>query len=287
MQRSSRKSGSTRARSKKTGRLNVIKLVKYAFLALLLSFVIGVAYNYRHAVLYWLGYKTDKRIELLTKEERQIENLRIYKIVARHKDKIFGLDISHYQGKITWDSVQHGSQAFPVHFVFVRATAGKDATDKEFSTNWKEAKKRGFICGAYHYYRPDENSLEQANLFINAAKLGKGDLPPVLDIEQIPAGQSIDSLKAGLRRWLYKVEEHYGVKPIIYSGESFYSDFLKEEFADYTFWIANYSFFSDEIQQEWKFWQFTDKANINGVDGNVDLNIYNGNFSELQSLTIP
>jgi lysozyme len=35
--------------------------------------------------------------------------------------------------------------------------------------------------GAYHYYRPNENSLEQAALFIKTVSLKKGDFTPVLD----------------------------------------------------------------------------------------------------------
>lgn len=286
MQRARPKPVRRRAKSKKSGKFTTGKILKYSLLALLICFIIGAAYNYRHGVLYWLGFKSNKRIESLTKEERRIEDLRIYEIVTRHKGKVFGIDVSHYQGKINWDSVQKGRHVFPIHYVFVRSTAGKNGIDTEFKNNWKHAKTGGFIRGAYHYYRPDENSLEQAKFFIKTVKLTKGDMPPVLDIEQMPDGQSMDSLKAGLKRWLNKVEKHYGVKPIIYSGESFYTDFLQEEFADYNLWIANYSFFEDEIQPEWLFWQFTDKAAITGIEGNVDVNIYNGNLNGLKNLTI-
>jgi lysozyme len=260
------------------------KILKYSLLLLLLSFLIAGAYNYRHGLLYWLGFKTNKRIEALSKEERKIADLRIYEIVSRHKDKVFGIDVSHYQGRINWDSLQQGNNDFPLRFVFVRASAGKDGIDTQFLRNWGKAKQHGFLRGAYHYYRPDENSLKQAEIFIKNVKLRPGDLPPVLDIEQIPSEQSMDSLKNGLKRWLGKVEKHYGIRPIIYSGESFYTDFLKEEFEGYELWIANYSFFQDEIRPEWLFWQFTDKAAVNGITGNVDVNIFNGNFAQLRAL---
>lgn len=273
-------------KSKKTGRLTTGKVVKY-FLLLLVAFTIaGVAYNYRHGVLYWLGFKSNKRMESLTKEERKIENLRIYEIVESHKDKIFGIDVSHYQGRINWDSLQRASHNFPLHFVFVRATAGKNGKDSAFKTNWREAKEHGFIRGAYHYYRPDENSIEQAEYFIKTVKLVKGDLPPVLDIEQMPEGQSMERLKLGLKRWLERVEEHYGVRPILYSGERYYADFLKDEFADYEMWIANYNFFVDEIKPEWMFWQFTDKGTLAGIEGDVDINIFNGDAKGLEALII-
>ena len=109
----------------------------------------------------------------------------------------------------------------------------------------------------------------------------KGDLPPVLDIEKLPKSQSIDSLKVGLRRMLKKVEKRYKVKPIIYSGESYYTDFLKAEFSEYPLWIANYNFWRNDLESDWQFWQFTEKAQIEGIEGMVDVNIFNGNKNKL------
>lgn len=275
---------SGKKRKLKKSRMSPGKVLKYSFLILFISFLIAAAYQYRHGILYYLSFKTDKQIESLTEEKQQLADVRIYEILSRHKDKVFGFDVSHYQGKIQWNSIERNAADYPMQFVFIRATAGKNVTDYEFKRNWKQAKANGFIRGAYHYYRPNENSLKQAKNFIKNVKLQKGDLPPVLDIEQLPRKQSIDSLKVGLKRWLDKVEGHYGIKPIIYSGESYYTDFLKKEFTDYKLWIANYSFFEEEIREEWQFWQFTDKASLKGIDGNVDVNIYNGSREDLLKL---
>ena len=172
-----------------------------------------------------------------------------------------------------------------IGFSFIKATEGLARVDRQFKRNWRQAELANVPRGAYHFFLPNKSGKAQAKNFMNTVKLKAGDLPPVLDIEQMPDGQSMDSLKSGLQRWLDKVEGHYGMKPIIYSGESFYNDFLEEEFASYNLWIANYSFFEDELQPEWLFWQFTDKAVINGVEGNVDVNIYNGSMAGLKSLT--
>lgn len=267
-------------------KITAIAILRYSFLMLLTSFVIATGYQYRHGFLYYLGFKTNKRIEVITNEGRKIANLRLYEIISRHRDKVFGIDVSHYQGWIKWDSIERVKGDFPLDFVFIRATAGADGNDTQFKNNWRNAKPSGLIRGAYHYYRPDENSILQANNFIKTVNLGKGDLPPVLDIERVPGRQNLDSLKSGLKKWLAKVEGHYGVKPIIYSGESFYTDFLKEEFTGYNLWIANYSFFEDEIRKEWLFWQFTDKGAVNGINGDVDVNIYNGNLNTLKEMVI-
>jgi lysozyme len=51
--------------------------------------------------------------------------------------------------------------------------------------------------GAYHYYRPNENSLEQATLLLK--RFLKKGIYPVLDIERLPENQSVDRLKIGLK----------------------------------------------------------------------------------------
>ena len=249
--------------------------------SLFLIFLTGITYHYREALLYYFSFKTNKSIK-----DDKIAQARNYQVLEKHKDRVFGLDVSQYQGEINWRIVDSIEENFPLNFVFVRATAGKDKVDLQFKKNWVEAKENNFIRGAYHYYRPNENSKEQANNFIATVKLQKGDLPPVLDIERLPKNQSLDSLKKGLRRWLEMVDAYYKVKPIIYTGEKYYQDFLKEEFSEYTFWIANYNFFVEEIKEDWLFWQFTEKATIKGINGKVDVNIYNGTPKMLEYLTI-
>ena len=270
-----------RRRPNKKNNQGIATLKKYIWAALGLLFLGSVIYHYRTAFAYYLGFKSDK----LSKTDvfSEARNLRV---LEKHEGKTVGIDVSEYQGKISWSYVDTIENQYPLHFVFIRATAGNDAVDRRFKRNWEGAKKNKMIRGAYHYYRPNENSLEQAALFIKTVRLQKGDLPPVLDIEKLPKNQSMTNLKKGLRRWLQAIENHYKVKPIIYTGEKYYDDFLKEEFSDYLFWIANYNFYREEIQDDWLFWQFTERAAVPGIEGNVDVNIYNGDLQQLQFITI-
>ena len=270
-----------RRRPNKKNNQGIATLKKYIWAALGLLFLGSVIYHYRTAFAYYLGFKSDK----LSKTDvfSEARNLRV---LEKHEGKTVGIDVSEYQGKISWSYVDTIENQYPLHFVFIRATAGNDAVDRRFKRNWEGAKKNKMIRGAYHYYRPNENSLEQAELFIKTVRLQKGDLPPVLDIEKLPKNQSMTNLKKGLRRWLQAIENHYKVKPIIYTGEKYYDDFLKEEFSDYLFWIANYNFYREEIQDDWLFWQFTERAAVPGIEGNVDVNIYNGDLQQLQFITI-
>jgi lysozyme len=257
------------------------KWFKAVFSFLLLLILLISIYKFRDGFLYYLGFKTDKYANELSADERKLADIRIYEVLHKHDNKAIGFDVSEYQGEINWEQTYHIEEAFELSFVFVRATAGKNKVDSRFKENWKGAKARQLIRGAYHYYRPNENSLEQADNFIKNVRLQQGDLPPVLDIEKLPKTQSVARLKIGLRNWLTAVEKHYGVKPIIYSGESYYKDFLREEFSEYPLWIANYNFWRNDLESDWHFWQFTEKAKIEGIDGMVDLNFFNGDKNDL------
>jgi lysozyme len=278
-----RKNNSTVPRRKPKKKKNIFsgKWINFFFIGIAVLFILSTAYHYRSGIARYLGFKSN-----VTKHADVFSEARNLKVLEKHEGKVIGIDVSEYQGKIRWSYVDTIEDKYPLRYVFIRATVGNDRVDRQFKKNWLGAKENKMIRGAYHYYRPNENSLEQAELFIKTVKLKKGDLPPVLDIEKLPKEQSIERLKIGLRRWLKAVESHYGVRPIIYSGEKYYDDFLKEEFSDYLFWIANYNFYREEIQDEWLFWQFTEKATVPGIDCSVDVNVYNGDLQQLQFITV-
>jgi lysozyme len=259
--------------------------LRYTIVGFFILLFLGVGYHYRDGFLYYLSFKSYK-LKYEAAEAKRLSDVRNYQVLKKHQGKAIGLDVSEFQGKIDWTLVETIESNYTLEFVFIRATAGNDRVDGQFEENWLGAKNRKIIRGAYHYYRPNENSLEQAKLFIKTVKLKKGDLPPVLDIEKLPTGQSLDSLKVGLRRWLNAVEAHYKVKPIIYTGEKYYDDFLKDDFSDYLFWIANYNFYREKIGEDWLLWQFTEKASVRGIKGNVDVNIYNGDVEQLRFITV-
>lgn len=270
---------------KPAGRSFLSRLFRGLLLIFFGLLFIGIIYHYRKGLAYYLGFKTEKVLDE-DEVDKHLSDVRNIRVLENHKGKVIGIDVSEFQGKVDWEEVEILDEKYPVQFVFIRATAGNDRVDRQFKRNWEGAKENKIMRGAYHYYRPNENSIEQADLFIKTVKLQKGDLPPVLDIEKLPKNQPLDSLKKGLKRWLNKVEKHYQVRPIIYSGERYYSDFLKEEFSEYLFWIANYNFYREKIEDDWLFWQFTEKASLPGIKHRVDVNIYNGDLEQLHFITV-
>lgn len=212
--------------------------------------------------------------------------LKGYGVCMPHGYQVHGIDISHYQGEVDWKMLKQTRQGqFPINFVFMKATEGGDFSDDKFVANFDSARAHGFVRGAYHFYNPKTDAHKQADFFIQSVKLEPGDLPPVLDIEK--KGRDVKKLQQDLKVWLRKVENHYGVKPIIYASYKFKTRYLNDSvFNSYPYWIAHYYVDSVQYQGEWKFWQHTDVGTLPGIEEKVDLNIFNGSLLDLQKLLL-
>jgi len=259
---------------------------KWHVLAYSLLIVCFVIFHYRDGIGYFFADLYERIFKSEDSKEVTVHDFRAMEILDKHTDHLFGFDVSHYQYDIDWKEIDSLYGKFAVDYVFIRSTMGIDAVDATFDYNWKKAKSRLLVRGAYHYYRPDENSTQQALNFIKNTPLEPGDFFPVLDIEELPKEQSKEKMREGLQNWLTIVEKHYGVKPIIYSGANFYEHHLKEHFPEYKIWIAKYSLFNEKMNDDWQFWQFTDKGTVNGVSTKVDLNIFKGSRYDLKQFVI-
>ena len=200
---------------------------------------------------------------------------------------VYGVDVSEYQGVIAWDKIAIINEGKSVDFIIIRATAGKNYRDRYFTSNWRESGNKNLLRGAYHYFRPNENSTQQAYNFIENVKLSSGDLPPILDIERISKVQSISSLKMGIKNWMEIVENHYGIKPILYTGAHYYKDHLADNFSRYNLWVANYNEVDLPLKKyNWIMWQFSDNGTASGIKGPVDLDLFKGSIVELKKYAL-
>ncbi len=200
---------------------------------------------------------------------------------------IHGIDVSSHQDFIAWPEVRAMNiNNTKLGFVFIKATEGLNDTDKRFKQNWEKAKKVGMVCGAYHFFLATKSGELQAQNFISQVKLEKGDLPPVLDVEEL-YGVKPELMRSRIKEWLLAVEKAYGVKPIIYSYADFYERNLGRAFDAYPLWVAHY--FEQEsprVNRPWTFWQHSDAGHVNGVKSITDFNVFNGDSLEWQKIIL-
>lgn len=124
-------------------------------------------------------------------------------------------------------------------FILCKATEGAGYVDPTCDAKYQMNKAAGKLLGVYHYARPDlGNSAEaEAEYFVNNIKGYIGEAILVLDWESANKWDV-----AWAKRWLDKVKELTGIKPIIYMSSSvtFAYDWSSVVAGDYGLWVANY-----------------------------------------------
>ena len=193
-----------------------------------------------------------------------------------------GIDVSHYQGVIDWGLVAQAGMAF----VFIKATEGTSEVDPQLQDNWSGAGAAGLLRGAYHFFQPGEDPRQQAEHFLSVVQTLPGDLPPVLDIE-IPGEAS--EIIAGAQAWLDAVEQATGKAPILYTSPGFWAGLgvSVAGFDRFPLWIAEYGVTAPKIPEgwtTWSFWQFSESGTVSGIEGSVDLDLFQGTLPELRQM---
>lgn len=203
-------------------------------------------------------------------------------VPAKEVAALHGIDVSHHQKQIEWDSV---AAREPVDFAFVKATEGHDFVDSLFCLNWQELRRLGIRRGAYHFFRAYGCGGEQATHFLSLVEMETGDLAPVLDIEVLD-GIAPEIMVQEAKIWLSRVEEQLGIKPIIYTNQHFFEKYLAGHFDTYPLWIARYSDEKPALSngRQWDIWQFSNEGCVEGICKKVDLNIFPGTPEMLERL---
>jgi lysozyme len=205
--------------------------------------------------------------------------------------QIHGIDVSRWQQRIDWALVKKMRVGdTKVGFVFVKATEGTYIVDPQFERNWEQLATHKIARGAYHFFHPNLSPKDQALHFARTVRLKSGDLPPVVDIEEVN-GMSEDQVRRYTKQFLEMLRIKYGVKPIMYTGRDFYRRHFagRAEFEGYPLWIANYRV--NELclpdDKQWQFWQHSDEGNVHGINPVVDFNVFSGDSAAFRKLLIP
>lgn len=187
-----------------------------------------------------------------------------------------GIDVSHYQGKIDWRQVARSGN---VTYVYIKATEGASLVDNTYRTNLAGARAAGLKVGIYHFYSPTAAIDQQLRNLTQNVDLRQMDLIPIIDVEHRGKASHADFCSR-LRRFLQQVERHYGVQPIIYTGQNFYNKHLSGTFANYRYMIAKYDTEIPYLVDDAPFlmWQYSATGRLAGIRGNVDFSCFMDNY---------
>jgi len=200
--------------------------------------------------------------------------------ITPHHHKIHGIDVSKWNGDIEWNKVRGSG----VSFVFIKATEGGDMLDPRFHSYWKGARAAGVAHAPYHFYYFCSTADAQADWFIRNVPKEAVHLPPVLDVEWNPTSPTCTTrppaatVRAEMKRFMDRIQAHYGKRPVIYTSVDFHRDNLVGAFKDYHFWVRSVAAHPKEIYpgRQWAFWQYTSTGVIPGISGGTDINVFAG-----------
>lgn len=197
--------------------------------------------------------------------------------------EVMGVDVSDYQGVIDWEMLE----AQGVRFAFIKATEGSGYADGSFRRNITAAADTDIRISAYHFFSFDSAGETQADNFIRTVGDSELDMPPAVDIEyygdKALHKPSRSETREKLGALLERLEQHYGVKPVIYTTLSAYLRYVRRDFSDYPLWIRSVDAEPDIIG--WTFWQYSGNGILDGYYGDekyIDLNVYNGTEEEFE-----
>lgn len=207
--------------------------------------------------------------------------------VISHK----GIDVSAHQGKIDWEKVA----AAGVEFAFIRGAfrgygTGKIVEDMKFDENIKNANAAGIHVGVYVYSQAitEEEVLEEADFLLKKAAPYGTDIPIVIDVEMVTGTNGEDGRmnklsveeRTNLVLLFCQTVENAGYQPMVYYNTEMGALMLDiSALEDYPKWFASYSG-TLYYPYEYGIWQYSSKGRVDGIKGNVDLNISFSKFWE-------
>ncbi len=232
---------------------------------------ITAAYQYTHVdVRYgskWYGDET-KGNSTVTDD--------FYKYFGIQKDgtsTMKGIDVSEHNGTIDWQKVKSSG----IQFAILRAGYGRLASqkDKRFEDNYAGTKAAGIPIGAYWYsyaMSEDEARLE-ADVFLSVIKGKQFEFPVYFDVEekkQFNLGK--EKVSAIMRAFLERVEKAGYFVGLYGSASSLMTHTADDIKSRYTIWLAHWVN-QTSYSGAYGIWQHSEKGKVDGISGNVDLDV--------------
>lgn len=188
---------------------------------------------------------------------------------ALHDGERYGIDVSNHQGDVDWARVAEDD----IDFTYIKATEGGDWVDARFDANWSSAGDAGLDRGAYHFFTLCRPAQEQADNFLSVVQ-DVGELPPALDLE-LAGNCSLrpdpEVVIAEVQTFIERVESATGDRVLLYIGDDFESVYPVRDRLDRLLWHRRW--YRRPNVDDWLIWQVTGMAHVDGIGGDVDLNV--------------
>ena len=198
--------------------------------------------------------------------------------VDRYRYPIAGIDVAKHNGDIDFEKVRDDNY----QFVFIKASEGKTYRDESFGKNYKKAREAGLAVGAYHFFRKNRTGQEQADNLLATIGDRTLDLPIVIDLEDDWGNGATVSRETALQRVIEMIGllRDKGFDVMVYTNLDGYEKYYKGLLGDCDLWLC--SFTSPDLLPHLPhcIQQFSHEGSVDGVKGDVDLNVWRGSKKE-------
>jgi len=198
--------------------------------------------------------------------------------VDRYRYPVAGIDVSKHNGDIDFDRVRDDD----FQFVIIKASEGKTYRDEAFERNYTGARQAGLKVGAYHFFRKNRTGREQAANLLGAISGKALDLPVVIDLEDDWGNGATVSRKVTIDRVLEMVGvlKDKGYQVMIYTNFDGYTKYYENVLVDCDLWLCSFTPPDDLSHLPHVMQQYSHEGSVDGIKGDVDLNIYRGSKRE-------
>ena len=184
-----------------------------------------------------------------------------------------GIDVSKHNGTIDWAKVK----AAGVQFAMLRAGYGRydNQKDEQFEANYKGATAAGIPVGAYHYSYATtaEQAKREAEVFLGWIKGKTFTYPVAFDIEDAKQANLGVSLISDIIRTFCETVEAAGYYVVVYANKDWLTNRIDADCKSrYDIWLAQWTS-EPTYTGSYGMWQYSSKGSVDGVSGNVDMNI--------------
>lgn len=194
-----------------------------------------------------------------------------------------GIDVSHHNGKITWNDVK----ADGIDFAFIRAGYGNPETkkggvvDNRFARNMKYARKNGIKVGVYlfSYAESVKDAEKEAKFLIRLLnQYDEFDYPVVYDFENFNRKKyKYKKSNTKIISAFCDMMKKAGYDTMVYSDYNMLTKYVNyNKIKKYGIWVAYWTF--DPKRYPVKLdnvyiWQYSDKGRIDGINERTDRNV--------------
>lgn len=199
-----------------------------------------------------------------------------------------GIDVSVFQGDIDWDAVKNDGIDFVMLRVGYRGYGQKGimGKDDKFDSNYEGAKKAGLKVGAYFFSQATNESeaREEADFVLDAVRDCPLDYPIAYDWEFVDNdeartnGMTSEDITVCAKAFCEAIKSAGKVPVIYFNCETGYFNYDLPQVKDYDFWLAEY-YDTPSFYYNYKMWQYSKTGSVDGISGDVDMNISIVDFS--------